>query len=129
MIIKISHFPLFVHNQDDALEFYTKKLGFVLHTDTLFGQFRWLTIHAPAQKDLELIIMAAQTDFEKAMVGKQGGSKPYINLETTDCMRDYQTLVERGVKMIGKPEQQSWGLSVAFEDLYGNTLYMCQPAI
>jgi predicted enzyme related to lactoylglutathione lyase len=127
MITSISHISLFVLNQDDALNFYNK-LGFKVHTDEMFGEMRWLTLYLPHQKDLELVLMSAQTAEEKALVGKQGASKPFFNLITNDCNADYQALKKLGVAFLGEPEQQPWGWAVALQDLYGNALYLCQPA-
>ncbi len=126
MITKITHITLFVHNQDDALNFY-KKLGFVVHTDSQFGSMRWLTLHAPEQKDMELVLMQAETEAEKELVGKQAAEKPLISFESSDCHKDYQMLKNAGVEFAEEPAQQPWGISVGFNDLYGNALYMCQP--
>jgi uncharacterized glyoxalase superfamily protein PhnB len=125
MLAKITHITLFVHNQEDALQFY-KKLGFVIHTDAPFGPLRWLTLHLPAQKDVELVLMLAETAEEKALVGKQGASKPFISLESADCFKDYANLKAAGVEFTEEPAQQPWGISVACKDIYGNIIYIAQ---
>lgn len=126
MFTKITHLTLFVHNQDDALSFY-KKLGFSIHTDAQFGATRWLTLHLPEQKDVELVLMQAETEPEKALVGKQGAAKPFITLESTDCYKDYEKLKASGIQFTEEPAKQPWGISVGFNDLYGNSIYICQP--
>lgn len=126
MFTKITHITLFVHNQEDALNFY-KKLGFTLHTDAQFGSIRWLTLNVSERKDMELVLMLAETDQEKALVGKQGASKPFITLESTDCYKDYEQLKAAGIHFDEEPAQQPWGIAVGFKDLYGNVLYICQP--
>lgn len=125
MIAKITHITMFVTNQDDALAFY-KKLGFTVHTDAQFGPMRWLTLHLPSQKDMELVLMLAESPEEKALVGKQAALKPLISFETTDCQADYEKLKAAGVEFPEAPAEQPWGISVGFMDLYGNALYMCQ---
>ena len=125
MFTHITHITLFVHNQDEALHFY-KKLGFAIHTDSQFGSMRWLTLHLPEQKDMELVLMLAETDEEKALVGKQAALKPLLSFASSDCMRDYERLKAEGVHFDEAPATQPWGISVGFKDLYGNALYVCQ---
>jgi catechol 2,3-dioxygenase-like lactoylglutathione lyase family enzyme len=127
MLSKITHITLYVHNQEEALSFY-KKLGFLVHTDAQFDEMRWLTLHLPNQKDVELALIKAESPAEKALVGKQAAEKPFLSFETTDCEGDYKKLMALGVSFIGKPEQQPWGISVELKDLYGNRLYICQSA-
>ena len=126
MLTKITHITLFVHNQDDALHFY-KKIGFQIHTDAQFGTMRWLTLHLPEQKDVELVLLLAETEQEKALVGKQAGLKPIISLESADCYKDYATLKAAGINFTQEPVEEPWGVSVGFKDLYGNAIYICQP--
>jgi len=124
VITKITHITLFVHNQEEALNFY-KKLGFIIHTDAPFGETRWLTLCLPDQKDLELVLKQANTAREEALIGKQIG---FANLESSDCQKDYDALQALGVKIIAKPAAQPWGLSMVIADLYGNNIYISQSA-
>jgi catechol 2,3-dioxygenase-like lactoylglutathione lyase family enzyme len=126
MLIKVTHITLFVHSQDEALNFYTEKLGFNVHTDADFQGFRWLTICLPEQPDMEIALMPATTPEEKALVGKQSGGKPFISLESDDCLSDYERLSAAGVIFIEKPKTEPWGISAAMQDLLGNTIYICQ---
>lgn len=127
MITKITHLTLFVHNQEEALHFYTEKIGFKIHTDTQFGPLRWLTLHAPGQPDFELVLFLATTLEEKALVGKQGAGKPFLTLESNDCIKDIEHLEKLGVTICEKPQQQPWGIAASCLDLYGNMVYLCQP--
>ena len=126
MISKITHISLLVHSIDDALAFYTIKLGFKVHTDVLLGDFRWVTICPESQPDFEIALMLAKNDEEKALVGKQAASYPFICFETADCKKDYESLKAAGVIFTQKPQQEPWGISANFKDLYGTVLYMCQ---
>lgn len=127
MFTKITHVSLFVHDQDAALAFY-QKIGFVLHTDAAFGPMRWLTLCMPEQKDVEVALIKADTEQEKALVGKQAGDKPVISLESNDCLADYERLKAAGIEFLEKPAQQPWGISMAFKDVSGNLIYVCQPS-
>ncbi len=126
MLTKITHITLFVHDQDAALDFYTK-LGFSIHTDAMFETMRWLTLSLPGRKDMELALLKAESETEKALVGKQAGDKPVISFESDNCLQDYEKLKALRVPGLEKPEEQPWGTSFGFKDLYGNVLYVCQP--
>lgn len=127
MITKITHLTLFVHDQDEALRFYTEKIGFKIHTDAKFDELRWLTLHAPEQPHVELALILATTPEEKALVGKQGAKKPFLSLETNDCWQDFERLQSLGVVMLEAPKVQPWGIAAVCLDLYENIIYMCQP--
>lgn len=127
MLNKLTHVTIFVSDQDEALEFYTKKLGFSVHTDAMFDDdLRWLTINPAGQKDLELSLMLATNPEEQALVGKQGGSKPLLAFSCGDCERLHQELKTAGVYIVSAPESQPWGKSMCIADLYGNMLYLVQ---
>src|SRR6185437_2915653 len=107
MLTKLTHMTLYVQNQDEALNFYTKKLGFILHTDAMFGEkMRWLTINPAQQKDMEITLMLAESPEEKALVGKQGGNKPLMAFSCDDCFKTHEELKKNGVKVISPPEEQ-----------------------
>lgn len=125
MISKITHLTLLVHDQDEALSFYTEKLNFKKHTDVYFGPDRWLTICTQEQPNFELALMVAQDD-EKNVVGRQSGTKPFFALETTNCYADYQLFSSRGVMFLTEPKDEVWGISALFKDLYGNILLLNQ---
>ena len=128
MIAKITHLSVFVDSQDEALAFYTEKLGFKLHTDVMHGpDMRWLTITPADQPSFEIALMQANTPEEKALVGKQALHYPMICVETADTKKTYAELKEKGVTFTEEPNEQPWGISVTFKDLYGNSIYMVQP--
>jgi len=123
----ISHLTLFVHDQDDALRFY-QKLGFLVHTDVQFGTMRWLTICLPEQRNVELVLMLAESNQEKLLVGHQGGGqKPFFSLSTDDCHEEYERLQALGVEFTQAPVVEEWGISAVCKDLYGNIIYLSQP--
>lgn len=127
MITRITHITLFVSNQEEALKFYVDKLGFEIHTDAKFGDFRWLTINAKNQKDFELVLFPATKPEEKALVGKQAASNPILSLETQDCQKTYLELKQNGVKFLQEPKEKPWGIDSQFQDLYGNIFNLTQP--
>jgi catechol 2,3-dioxygenase-like lactoylglutathione lyase family enzyme len=126
MISRVSHVSLLVSDQNEALAFYKDKLGFKIHTDAMFDEMRWLTLCTPDAPDFELVLMLAGPE-DKALVGKQGGSYPFICFETRDCLGAYEALKAKGIQFNEEPKTEPWGIGVGFKDLYGNMIYMSQP--
>ncbi len=127
MIKKMTHFTILVKDQDQALKFYTEKLGFELHTDAMMQDgMRWLTLSLPGQEDVEFALLKPQTKEGLDQVGKQGGAYGIGALATDDCVKAYELLKARGVDFIGEPKEEPWGIGVMFKDLYGNQFYLNQ---
>src|SRR5690348_8287765 len=115
-----------VLDQDEAIEFYTNKLGFELLEDKTFGDGRWVTVSLPDHRDLTLALELATDAADRAIVGRQAGSKAFLGLDTADCLGDYRRMKPLGVKFHGEPQSGPWGTGVQLEDLYGNKLFLSQ---
>jgi uncharacterized glyoxalase superfamily protein PhnB len=129
--LKLSHFCLFVGDQDEALAFYTDKLGLEKRADVPFGNMRWLTVGSPLQPDLELVLIDAGVrpdiaDDVRDMMAR-GGMNGVI-LQTTDIRADYERLSAAGVEFTGEPEEQFYGIDVGLRDPFGNSFRLTQPA-
>jgi catechol 2,3-dioxygenase-like lactoylglutathione lyase family enzyme len=101
---RITLVKLFVNDQDEALEFYTAKLGFVDAEDSKLGDYRWLLVRLPDNQEFAFNRDVAKTDEQRALVGRQAADVPLFSIETDDCMREYKTLTELGVEFEGEPE-------------------------
>jgi len=123
---RLSLLSVYVKDQDAAIEFYTKKLGFVVAEDVPFGPQRWVTLRLPDDEVVSVTLNLPGTDEDWALVGKQGGSAPLFGIVTDDCLREYRRMKEAGVKFHGEPQVQPYGTGVTLEDLYGNKIYMNQ---
>ena len=117
---------MLVRNFDEALDFYTKKLGFVVVEDAPMGDDRWVTISLPGNPNGVIVLHEARSQEDKALIGKQMGSFPFLGLETDDCLGEYQRMKELGVKFQGEPDVRPYGTGVILEDLYGNKIFMNQ---
>ena len=128
MIKKLTHLTLFVHNQEEAVDFYTNKLGFKLHTDVVGENgARWLTVCLSEQPDFELILMPAMNEFETSLVGQQGNTLPLACFSTDNCLKTYEDLSAKGVEFTQKPLKQPWGINAIFKDLYGTLFNLVEP--
>lgn len=124
-IQKVSHVSVVVRDQEEALQWYTEMLGFekrMDNSDTVPG-FRWLTVGARVQADLQIVLLKARDEEEMKRIGQ---GTMWV-LETEDCRRTSKELSGRGVKFTSTPEDVPWGVSVCFEDLYGNPYNLVEP--
>src|SRR5437588_548703 len=103
IVKRISLLNLLVKNQDEAVEFYTRKLGFVVVEDLPFGPKRWVTVRLPDDPVLSIALNLAESDGDLALVGKQAGSQPFFSVVTNDCLEDYHRMMDAGVKAHGGP--------------------------
>jgi uncharacterized glyoxalase superfamily protein PhnB len=135
-MIKINSAQLWVHDQDEALAFYTQKLGFEVRADVTLpemGDFRWLVVAPPGQEEIGIVLMAIpgppvmseQTaDDVRNLMGK--GFAGTIFLTTEDVRADYEELSARGVEFVEKPEQRPYGIDCGFRDPSGNHFRLTQ---
>jgi catechol 2,3-dioxygenase-like lactoylglutathione lyase family enzyme len=119
-------FGVLVKNYDEAIDFYTKKLGFVVLEDNPMDDERWVTLTLPGNEGCVVALHLARTKEDQALLGKQGGSHPYFAIETQDCLGDYKRMKKLGVKFHGEPEVRPYGTGVILEDPYGNKIFMNQ---
>jgi predicted enzyme related to lactoylglutathione lyase len=114
--IKFASIP--VHDQDKALEFYTKKLGFTILTDQpMGGGQRWIELSVPGAKT-GLVLFTP--DGHEARIGTFSG----ISFECDDVQQTYEVLKAKGVEFIAPPKTESWGTSALFKDVDGNQFVM-----
>ena len=134
MIQKLSHVTLFVKNQEEAKDFYVNKLGFKVHTDhTMDNGFRWLTVMAPQQPDLEIVLLeplpGPLLDEESAQAVKMLLKKGVLGagaFEVDDCRKTYEALKQKGVQFKGAPEERFYGVEAILEDGLGNWFSMTE---
>jgi catechol 2,3-dioxygenase-like lactoylglutathione lyase family enzyme len=110
-----------VRDYDEAIAFYTQKLGFELVEDTDMGAGkRWVLVAPPGSRESRLLLAKAASPQQEASVGNQSGGRVFLFLYTDDFWRDYQAMKVCGVKFIEEPRSEQYGTVVVFEDLYGN---------
>jgi predicted enzyme related to lactoylglutathione lyase len=128
MITKLASVTVYVDNQDEALKFYTEKLGFQKITDRQIPNgMRWVTV-APTKDSETRITLEDIKDSERAgVLPKALGSGTTWVFFTDDCRKTYRELKAKGVSMTQEPTEQPYGVEATFEDLYGNTFALVQP--
>ena len=132
MISGLSHTTIWVLDQDEALDFYTKKLGFEVNTDATMDDFRWLTVSPPGQPEHELILLVPgppMMDEEAAEQVKALVAKGVLGpgaFETDACRGTYEELFERGVNFLSEPTERFYGIEATFRDNSGNWFSMTE---
>jgi predicted enzyme related to lactoylglutathione lyase len=136
MTMRIGTTQVWVHDQDVALDFYTKKLGMEVRQDVTMaelGDFRWLTVGPVGQDDVSIVLMAipgppvmdaATAEQVRELMGK--GFATAIFLVTDDCQKAYEELAARGVEFTETPEQRPYGIDAGFRDPSGNSFRLTQ---
>jgi len=125
---RIAHISVVVDDYDDAIEFYTRKLGFRLIEDTrLNNTKRWVIIAPPGANECSLLLAKAADEKQRAAVGNQSGGRVFLFLFTDDFWRDYKNMSGNGIRFIRPPKEEDYGTVAVFEDLYGNLWDLLQP--
>ena len=134
-MIKIANAQFWVHDQDEALAFYTRTLGWEVRADVSMEDwnFRWLVVSPPDQEDVGLVLMSIpgppmldpETSKQLAeLVAK--GAIGSLFLETDDCQKSYDELSSRGVVFNDPPTAQAYGIDTSFRDPSGNNIRLTQ---
>jgi predicted enzyme related to lactoylglutathione lyase len=135
-MIKIANAQLWVHDQDEALAFYTQKVGMEVRADVTLpemGDFRWLVVGPAGQTDVGIVLMAIPgapvlDDDTAEQVGTlvAKGWAGTVFLTTDDCQASYEELKGRGVEFAEEPEERPYGIDSAFRDPSGNNIRLTQ---
>jgi predicted enzyme related to lactoylglutathione lyase len=136
MLTQLTNVQVWVHDQDEALAFYTEKLGLELREDITvpeMGNFRWLSVGVPGQDDVAITLMAVPGPpvFEEetraqihALLAK--GASGGLFFTTDDCHATYEELKSRGVEFTQEPTEQPYGLDAGLRDPSGNQFRMME---
>jgi catechol 2,3-dioxygenase-like lactoylglutathione lyase family enzyme len=121
----LGYVALVVREYDEAIAFFTEKLGFELvedsvSTDRLGQEKRWVLVAPPHSHGTKVLLARASTSEEETRIGNQTGGRVFLFLHTDDFWRDYRQMIERGVKFKETPRDETYGTVAVFEDLYGN---------
>ena len=135
-MIQISTVQLWVHDQQEALDYWTKKVGFELRMDVTLpelGNFRWVTVGPPGQPDVAIVLMAIPgppvMDAETAEQVRKLMAKGFagtVFLTTDDVHASYDELKARGVEFVEAPEERPYGIDSSFRDPSGNNIRLME---
>lgn len=117
-----------VRDYDEAIDYYTRALGFELREDAPRDDgSRWVVVAPPGSRETALLLARASTLAQADRVGNQTGGRVGLFLTTDDFDRDYKRMVAAGVVFEEEPRYETYGAVVVFQDLYGNRWDLIQP--
>jgi catechol 2,3-dioxygenase-like lactoylglutathione lyase family enzyme len=118
----LAHVALVVRDYDEAIGWFTDKLGFTLVADQYqpAQDKRWVLVAPPGSTGTSLLLARAATPEQAAFIGNQAGGRVFLFLQTDDFARDHEAMLAKGVRFVREPKRESYGTVAVFEDLYGN---------
>ena len=116
----LAHVAIVVRDYDEAIDWYTRVLGFELVEDSPRGPGKRWVLVAPRGGGASLLLARAANAEQATRVGNQTGGRVFLFLHTDDFERDYRALLAHGVHFVEQPRYEEYGTVVVFEDLYGN---------
>jgi catechol 2,3-dioxygenase-like lactoylglutathione lyase family enzyme len=128
MASSIATVALVVADYDEAIAWFTTRLGFSLVADTPLGDGkRWVTVAPPGNRGARLLLAKADGEEQSAAIGNQAGGRVSFFLETDDFARDHAAFIAAGVRFLEAPRHEAYGSVAVFEDLCGNKWDLIQP--
>lgn len=124
----IVHMALVVRDYDEAIEYYTQMLNFVLLEDKhMGGDKRWVRIAPHVSSSFSLLLAKAKNDEQSQFVGNQTGGRVFIFYHVQDFWAEYKRMLDLGVDFTEQPREEDYATVVVFKDIYGNKWDMIQP--
>jgi catechol 2,3-dioxygenase-like lactoylglutathione lyase family enzyme len=121
MAQNIALIAIVVDDYDEAIFFYTNKLGFILKEDTVLSDTkRWVVAAPPGSDGTALLLAKAANDEQRTRIGNQTGGRVFLFMHTDDFDGYYNQLLKEEVKIVRTPTIERWGKVAVFADLYGN---------
>jgi catechol 2,3-dioxygenase-like lactoylglutathione lyase family enzyme len=125
---RLAYITLLVDDYDKAIDFYTSKLNFKLIEDTTLSETkRWVLVKPYGSGDCCLLLAKAANEQQKSMIGNQTGGRVFLFLHTDNFQRDYQNLLNNGIKIVREPVEEKYGIVAVFQDIYGNHWDLIEP--
>lgn len=126
----IAHVALVVREYDEAIEFFTGKLGFQLIEDKYIAaqDKRWVVVAPRGGNGARLLLARAADERQQSAIGNQTGGRVFLFLTTDDFWRDYHAMQNEGIRFVRQPVTEPYGTVAVFEDLYGNLWDLIEPS-
>jgi catechol 2,3-dioxygenase-like lactoylglutathione lyase family enzyme len=118
---------LVVRDYDEAIAWFTGKLGFVLEQDIAQPGKRWVVVAPRGGTGARLLLARADGPKQETRIGDQTGGRVFLFLETDDFDRDHSAMKANGIRFLEEPRREAYGTVAVFEDLYGNKWDLLEP--
>lgn len=127
--MRIAHIAYLVRDYDEAIRWFTGKLGFGLVEDTALSPAKRWVVVAPPAAGTGLLLSKADGLAQEAAVGAQAGGRVFLFLHTDDFKRDHAAMAAKGVRFLETPRREPYGTVAVFEDLYGMKWDLIEPRV
>lgn len=128
MVTYLAHIAIVVKDYDEAIDFYTKILGFELLEDTPLSETkRWVILGNKLENSCQLLLAKAATEIQENAIGNQSGGRVFLFLHTNEFEDFHKRLILNNIKIINGPRLESYGRVLVFEDIYGNLWDLIEP--
>jgi catechol 2,3-dioxygenase-like lactoylglutathione lyase family enzyme len=125
----LAHLALIVDDYDQAIDYYTNILNFILIEDTILNEAkRWVLIAPSREAETKILLAKASNEEQISRIGNQTGGRVFLFLYTDHFERDFQNLLNKHVKIVRNPVIEKWGKVLVFEDIYGNLWDLIEPS-
>lgn len=130
MNLRIAHITLLVDDYDKAIDFFTRRLNFILVEDTKLSDIkRWVLVKPKGSENCCLLLAKAANDEQKRLIGNQSAGRVFLFLKTDNFNREYQNLLDNKIRIVREPKIEEYGTVVVFQDIYGNLWDLIEPSI
>ncbi len=116
----LNQIAIVVKDYDEAIAFYTSKLGFILYEDKVMSETKRWVVVGPKDSACKLLLAKAVSEEQSSRIGNQTGGRVFLFLYTTDFETEYNFMKSNGVEFIREKTEEDWGTVAVFKDLYGN---------
>ena len=126
----LAHIAVVVRDYDEAIQYYTRILGFTLIEDTVLSETkRWVMVQPTgAENGCHLLLAKAATPEQEKYIGCQTGGRVFLFLYTDNFYRDFENYSAKGVELTIAPHEEDYGIVAVFKDIYGNLWDLIEPA-
>ncbi len=116
----LNQIAIVVNDYDEAIKFYTEKLGFILYEDKVMNETKRWVVVGPKDSACKLLLAKAVGEEQSSRIGNQTGGRVFLFLYTTDFENEYNFMKSKGVEFAREKTEEDWGTVAVFKDLYGN---------
>ena len=125
----LAQIAILVKDYDEAIRYYTQKMGFILIEDTVLSKKkRWVKVAPPGSTACCLLLAKAADEQQEKMIGNQCGGRVFLFLHTDNFWRDYENYKNKHIRFVREPVKEEYGTVAVFEDLYGNLWDLIEPS-
>lgn len=125
---RLVQITLVVNDYDEAIDYYTQKLDFILIEDTaLSNTKRWVVVKPNGVGGCNILLAKAVGEEQQSRIGNQTGGRVFLFMHTDNFISDYENMMAKGIEFVRQPSEEEYGRVAVFKDIYGNLWDLIEP--